>query len=73
MEKNSTDRKEKTTKENLNTCSRKYVPKKEIGILRPYEDGSTGNRVIQPKRELFKFFLKVQRYMHLRYSNEHTI
>jgi hypothetical protein len=46
MEKNSTGRKENTPKENLDTCSRKYVPKKEIGILPPYEDGSTGNRVI---------------------------
>jgi hypothetical protein len=46
VEKNSTGRKENTPKENLDTCSRKYVPKKEIGILRPYEDGSTGNIVI---------------------------
>jgi hypothetical protein len=46
MEKNSTGIKENTPKENLDTCSRKYVPKKEIGILCPYEDKSTRNRVI---------------------------
>jgi hypothetical protein len=46
MEKNSTGRKESTPKENLDTCSRKYVPNKETGILCPYEDESTGNRVI---------------------------
>jgi hypothetical protein len=46
MKKNSTGRKENMPKENLDTCFRKYVPKKEIVILRPYEDGLTGNRVI---------------------------